>query len=435
MILTISCCECQVTPKHIKKLIKTAHPGDVVDLMQRRIEGSGCLVISTPGLVVKNGHLDYSGGVMVKAEQVQLLDLKITSSAMQANALSILSSDCTVMGCAISSVDGAGVLVEGAGSNAMLKKCRIHDCYGNCVWVAKGAHLSCKMSEICRSTSFHGLSAENRGTVVKLSRCRIHENHQDGIFVTSGSEVFADGCEIWGSKTFHGISVKKRSSYMRTTHCKIFDNMQSCVFVGEGGKLDMYICEAWGAVTYGLMCDGEGSTMRLTKTHIFDSNLDNVRLTDQSVLKANNSAFHGSKLANGIAILSGSQCILKTSDISCSALAGIWVGGNSSTGSFYGTQMRDNEICNLFVDGGAWATLADCKLYGAKLGSAVAVKGMGSQVHVSTSIVHSNPVGNYTALLWTRLCIDGMQCRGSKPWQASWIRHLSTKTRGVNNAT
>ncbi|GMH42093.1 hypothetical protein BSKO_10012 [Bryopsis sp. KO-2023] len=416
----------EMTLRDIRRLLREAQAGDVIDLVGNDIQGSGSITISIDDVTLQNGRLDLSGGITVKARGVKLLNLEIHSSASQANALKIHSSDCTVTYCTISSREGSGVLVEGMASSASLRSCCIHDCFSNCLWVARGAQVDCSSSEICRSKKFHGVAADSSGTTLRLTGCRIHDNYQDGVLVAGGSDVSVDGCEIWGSTKFHGISVKRQTSYAKVTRSKVFDNAQTCAYVCDGGRLDFFFSEAWGASTYGLMCTGEGSVIHSNKSHIFDSHLDTIRITCGAALESDGGEFQGSRMASSLVVLSGGHCTLRGVDISSSALCGVWVSGEGSNAKILRNHIHDNEICNMFVDGGAWCVLSDSKMYGAKHGASVVAKGKGSRVIVSTSLVKSNPKGNYISFSKARLCVDGLKSKQGRRG-ALWLRELLAK--------
>lgn len=416
--------ELKMTLRDIRRLLKEAQSGDVIDLVGNDIEGSGSITITVDDVTLQNGRLNLSGGIIVKARGVKLLNLEINSTASKANALKIHAAECTVTYCTISSLEGSGVLIEGIGTSASLRSCCVHECFSNCLWVARGAHVDCTASEICRSKQFHGVAADNNGTTLRLTGCRIHDNYQDGVFVAGGSDVSVDGCEIWGSTKFHGISVKRGTSYAKVTRSKVFDNAQTCVYVCDGGRLDFFYSEAWGAATYGLMCTGEGSSIQSNKSHIFDSHLDTVRITCGAGLVSDGGEFQGSRMASSLVVLSGGHCTLRGVDISSSALCGVWVSGDGSNAKILRNQIHDNEICNVFVDGGAWCVLSDSKMYGAKHGASVATKGKGSRVIVSTSLVRCNPKGNYISFSKARLCVDGLKSKQGRG-KALWLRELS----------
>lgn len=436
----------------LQQFVRKAKPGDVIDLHGTRLIGEGPLIVSNFGIRITGGILDIAKGIVVRGSHVELSNLVIMTTAQHIPAVKITAANCTMSKCDVMSVQGCGVLVEGAGVSAQLLGCRIHDCKNSCVWAVRGARVDlCNYSEIFGSQEEHGVFVESLGSTVKLQDVTVHDNFLNDVLASGGSRLVIDSCDIWGSAKDHGVSVKKYGTTATITNSRIHDSFRSCVCASHGGKIDVEGCDVFGSKNAcGVVVHGHGTRVKVMSSRVGKCATDAMLVNSGAsvaVLKTllcQSSEGHGLHVqgmescarlisteiranSGGIVASQGSQVELQNCIVvGCTKKSGLSASDEGTQVQIINCQVCNNNLSAVYADYGAKLLIRDTQLSGCITDYAIVCQGKGSSVDVEECSMCSNDIGDYNVSYGGTINIDGVirGCGGSLASFIDWISPL-----------
>ena len=238
--------------------------------LQIRAESDGVTLESmSASAVVLDGACLFLSGLLIRGMGGK--DKK-AQAAVEIKSGRLVMEDCNVTS------DSSTVLeVRGKASEAIVRRCHLHDGKAGGVLFADGGggfieecHLyQNKLSQV----------VIGKGCAPVLSGCKISHALMAGIYISEGGEGLIENCDIWGNAV-GGVQCR-RGGNPRVRYCRISGNERYGILVGEQGEGLFEYCQVFENARMGVTIS-QNSAPRFSSCRIFDNRGEGVEFSEQA---------------------------------------------------------------------------------------------------------------------------------------------------------
>jgi hypothetical protein len=287
-------------------------------------------------------------------------------------AVEIRSGQLVMEDCNVTSDAATVIEVRGAQSEAILRRCHLHDGKaGGILFAEEGAGYleECHLYQNKLSQVVIG-----KGCAPVLSGCKISHALMAGIYISEGGEGLIENCDIWGNAV-GGVQCR-RGGNPRVRYCRISANERYGVMVGEQGQGLFEHCLIFENARIGVTISQQGKP-RFSSCRIFDNHGDGVEFSEQAEGELLDCEIFANDGAN-VMLKEKSKPALYRCVIHDGHKEGLVVSGGSE-GRFEACEFSANTLAGILLTDGAKPEFQQCVLHHGRDNGLTAMQGAEGQ--------------------------------------------------------
>ena len=192
-------------------------------------------------------------------------------------AVEVKSGHLEMEDCNLTSDASTVMEVKGARSEAILRRCHLHDGKAGGILFQEEAAGYLEDCHLYRNKLSQVVIG--KGCSPTLFSCKISHALMAGIYVSDGGGGFVDNCDIWGNAV-GGVQCR-RGGNPRIRHCRISANKRYGVLVAEQGEGFFEQCQIFDNARMGVAIS-QRSKPRFSGCQIFDNHGEGVEISGQA---------------------------------------------------------------------------------------------------------------------------------------------------------
>jgi len=192
-------------------------------------------------------------------------------------AVEVKSGHLAMEDCNLTSDASTVMEVKGARSEAVLRRCHLHDGKAGGILFQEEAAGYLEDCHLYRNKLSQVVIG--KGCSPTLFSCKISHALMAGIYVSEGGEGFIENCDIWGNAV-GGVQCQ-RGGNPRIRHCRISANQRYGVMVAEQGGGFFEQCQIFDNARMGVTISQQ-SKPRFSECQIFDNQGEGVEISGQA---------------------------------------------------------------------------------------------------------------------------------------------------------
>jgi F-box protein 11 len=372
----------------ISKALEAAAPGAVIRVRPGTYREG--LTLTKPVTIIGEGkpgkiriESPDAACITSTAHQAYVKNLALHCQAEDDYGVDISGGDLTLEDCSISADVLACVGIHGAGTDPVLKNCRIHPVNksgGSGIFVydqGQGTITSCKIygnklsgveireyanpkvsgCEIYDNQSGVFVNEQGQGII---SDCKIYENKFSGIEIIEYANPKVSGCEIYSSKEGGGVFVNEQGQGT-ITDCKIYQNKLSGVEIGKYANPKVSGCEIYSGKEGSGVFVYEHGQGKISDCKIYENKFSGIEIREYGNPEIRGCEIYGSTEGSGIFVNLQGQGIISDCKIYKNKLTGIEICDGSEL-TIKNCQINQNGYEAIYVHTDGSATVTNCDL-------------------------------------------------------------------------
>jgi len=192
-------------------------------------------------------------------------------------AVEVKSGHLAMEDCNLTSDASTVMEVKGARSEAVLRRCHLHDGKAGGILFQEGAAGYLEDCHLYRNKLSQVVIG--KGCAPTLFSCKISHALMAGIYVNEGGGGFIENCDIWDNAV-GGVQCR-RGANPRIRHCRISANQRYGVMVAEQGEGFFEQCQIFDNAPVGVAIS-QRSKPRFSGCQIFDNRGEGVEISEKA---------------------------------------------------------------------------------------------------------------------------------------------------------